>query len=630
MPADATPIADLAPAGMEAWLSRHPRRVTAALLGAAVFVRLLLCLQLAAGPLPRLHDYVVGSDGHFFDAWGRRVAGGEWLQRAPLHPMTSWMKIVADNALAIDPHLPVTLGLASDLRYDRAAMGDRLWDHWLGGATFYQEPAYPYLVGLTYRVAGPNAWYVFGWQLALGVAGVLLVHRLGRRLFSETAAAAAGALAVLAPIPLLYEVTLLRDGMVVFATLALALLMHWAPAGGRRRWLALGLAFGAAALVKQSLLLFPVVMGAWRVASVRARPLDRVAAAGLVAAGMAIALLPAVLRNLAVGAPALAMNGSATAMLAIYHVSSANPFDLVVAPEFIRVLLAADGRFAASLLEAARTHQSIWGFLALNLSKLLYAWHGFEAPSNVDFYVYRQGVPLLATLPATFVVLLPLAGIGVATRRAANAWPLLVAILASVPTLVLGAVLSRYRAPITAALLPLAGAGAVRAASWIAGRRWWWLGAAAGATALYLAWGTADPPGKEPAVRARTYAWAGVEMTQRRQPAFAALCLQESLRLVPGAPDVESWLGQALFASGDPWGALPHLESAARSLDSARFRELYARVLASVGRRGEAIAQARAALSADPGGAGARELLDSLERDAPGAAEPHPRPEGMP
>ena len=630
MPADATSIADLAPAGMEAWLARHPRRMAAALLGAAALVRLILCLQVAAGPLPRIHAIVTDSDNRFFDEWGRRVAHGEWLQREPLHPTFSWMKRVADDAMAIEPGLPVTTGLAPDLRYDRVAMEGKLWDHWLGGATFYQEPAYPYLVGFTYRLLGPNPWWVFGWQLALGIAGVLLVHRLARRLFSETAAAAAGAIAVLAPIPLFFEVTLLRDGLVVFATLALALLMHWAPSGGRGRWFALGLAFGGAALVKQSFLLFPLVMGAWRVATVRSRPRDRVAAAGLVGTGMAIALLPAVLRNVAVGAPALAMNGSATAMLAMYHVSTATPFDLVVSPEFTRVLMAADGRFVASLLEAVRTHQSVWGFLALNLRKLLYAWNGFEAPNNVDFYLFREGAPLLAALPATFVVLLPLAGIGVATRRAATSWPLLVAILASVPTLVLGAVLSRYRAPVAAALLPLAGAGAVRLASWIAGRRWRPLAAAAGATALYLAWGTADPPGKEPAIRARTYAWAGVEMAQRKEPAFAALCLQESLRLVPGAPDVEAWLGQALFASGDPQGALPHLESAARSLDSARFHELYARVLAMVGRRGEAIAQARAALSADPGGAGARELLDRLEGDAPRDAEPHPRPEGRP
>jgi 4-amino-4-deoxy-L-arabinose transferase-like glycosyltransferase len=606
---------------MESRFARHPRRVLAILLGAAVFVRLIYCLQLGAGPLPRVHAFIADSDNHFFDEWGRRIAGGDWLQRAPLHPMASWMRNVAENAMSKDPLLPVKLGLAAGPGYDRAAMETRLWDHWLGGATFFQEPAYPYLVGITYRLAGPRVWHVFAWQLALGVAGVVIVHRLSRRVFSETAAAAAGALAVLAPIPLFYEATLLRDGLVAFATLALALAMHWATSGGRKRWLVLGLAFGAAALVKQSFLFFPVLMGAWRLAAVRARLRDRVIPVLLVAAGMVVGFLPAVLRNLAVGAPAFALNGSAAAMLAIFHTASASPFDLVLGPEFVRVLMATDGHPLASLVEAARTHASVWGMLALDLKKLLYAWHGFESPNNVDFYLFRQGAPLLAALPATFVVLVPLAGIGLATRRAANAWPLLVAILASIPTLVLAAVLSRYRAAIAAALLPLAGAGVVRLVSWVAARRWVATGTAAAAAALYLSWATGTPPGKEPQARAHAYAFIGVDWLALGEPAFAVPYLQESLRLLPGAPTVEARLGQAFLACGDHQRALQYVEAAARSFDSGALRELHARVLAAVGRREEAIAQARAAMTTDPPGEGARVLLDRLERDATSAAE---------
>jgi 4-amino-4-deoxy-L-arabinose transferase-like glycosyltransferase len=596
---------------LEEWLALRSRAVALALAGAAVFVRLILCLQVAAGPLPRLHDVVLASDNHFFDAWGRRVAAGDWLQAEPYHPMPDWMWDVARSALAQDPLLPAKLRLATGA--GAAPLETQLWDRWLGGATWFQEPAYPYLVGLTYLLTGPEPWHVFAWQLALGVAGVWLVHRLARRLFSETAAAAAGVLAVLAPIPLFYEVTLLRDSVVAVATLALALAMHAAPRGGRLRWLGLGIAFGAAALLKQSFLFFPAGMAAWRLAAVRTPWRDRLAAAGLVAAGMAAALLPAILRNVAVGVAPLAMNGSAAGMLAIFHTANASPFDLTVPPEFTRVLLASDARPLASLAEAARTHASAWGMVLLELKKLAYAWHGFESPNNVDFYVFRQGAPLLAALPATFVLILPLAGAGLATRRASDAWPLLVAVAASVPTLVLAAVLSRYRAPITAALLPLAGAGAVRLAAWIAARRWLPLAAAAAATALYVAWATASPPGKEAGARAQRYALSGVAWLGRGEPLFAALHLQEALRLEPGAPQVEARLGQALLASRDPAAALPHVEAAARSLHSARMRELHAEVLAALGRREEAILQARAALAAEPGHAGARALLERLE-----------------
>jgi 4-amino-4-deoxy-L-arabinose transferase-like glycosyltransferase len=602
-------------AALEAWLRVRARAVTAVLVGAAVFVRLLLCLQVAAGPLPRVHEIVEGSDNGFFDAWGRRVAAGDLLQAAPFHPMPAWMRHVSREVLAADPAVPVRLGLAPDAGYDPAAMEGRLWDHWLGGATWFQEPAYAYLVGLTYRVTGPDPWHVFAWQLALGVAGVWLVVRLGRRLFSHAAGAAAGALAVLAPVPLFYEVTLLRDALVVVVTLALALLVHAAPGAGRRGWLGLGVAFGAAALLKQSFLFFPAAMMAWRVAAVRAPLRARLEAAGLVAAGMAAALLPAVARNLAVGVPPLAMNGSAAGMLAVFHSANASPWDLTLTPEFPRILVASGGRPLAALAEAARTHADGWGgMLLLELRKLAYAWHGFESPNNVDFYLFRQGAPVLAWLPATFVVLLPLAAVGLASRRALEAWPLLVAVAASVPTLVLAVVLSRYRAPITAALLPLAGAGVVRIAEWIAARRGVPLGAAAALAAAYLAWATGSPAGKEPPARALAYARAGVGALERHEPEYAALNLQEALRLQPGAPQVEARLGQALLAAGDPAGALPHVEAAARSLDSARMHELHAEVLAALGRADEALAQARAALAKDPGRPTARALLDRLER----------------
>ncbi|BDG04285.1 glycosyltransferase family 39 protein [Anaeromyxobacter oryzae] len=614
---DATPSTpDLAPAALETWLRLHPRRVTGALAGAAIFVRLILCLQAAATPLTRIDTLVAESDNHFFDEWGRQIAGGDWLQRAPLHPTTRWMRQVADQALARDPELPVKLGLAPDAGYDRPAMEVRLWERWLGGATFFQEPAYAYLVGLTYGLFGANVWHVFLLQLALGVCGVLLVHELARRLFSETAAAAAGVLALLAPIPLLYEITLLRDSLVAVLTVALALAMHWAPGGRRVRWLILGLAFGGATLVKQSFLFFPMLMAAWRLATVRAPLRERLAAAGLVTAGLGIALLPAVLRNVAVGVPALALNGSAAGMLAMFHTASASPIALTVPPEFSRVLVAADGRPLASFVEAARTHPSPWGFVALNLRKLLYVWHGYEAGNNVDVHLFKLGAPLLAALPATFVVLVPLAGVGLASRGAARAWPLLVAIAASIPTMLLAAVLSRYRAAVAIALLPLAGAGLVRASGWIAARRWRPVAWAAAVSALYLAWATRSLPGKAPAEEGAVYASDGLRWLDRGEPAYAALHLEESLRLVPHVPQVEALLGRALLDAGDAPGAITHLDAAARSLDSPRFRELHAVALAAVGRRDEALASARAALRADPDRAAARALLEAPEGGA--------------
>jgi len=101
---------------------------------------------------------------------------------------------------------------------------------------------------------------------------------------------------------------------------------------------------------------------------------------------------------------------------------------------------------------------------------------------------------------------------------------------------------------------------------------------------------------------------------------MAALYLQESLRLEPRAPAVEGALGQALLVAGEPQRALGHLETASRFSDSRALRELQARALAAAGRHEEALAAAKSAQAAGPEGAAARELLERLEHDGPGAA----------
>jgi 4-amino-4-deoxy-L-arabinose transferase-like glycosyltransferase len=508
-------------------------------------------LQVAAGPLARIHQFWPETDNHFFDAWGRKVAAGDLLQREPWHPTPAWMQLVAASAQKLDP------GLLDRLGIDRAApdqaRAEALWDHWLGGATWFQEPGYPYLVGLTYRLTGGTAWAVFLWQLAAGTLGVLAVWRLGVRVHSQLAGAAAGALAILAPVPLYLEVALLRDAAVAWLGPALALLMAWTVEGGRRRWLLLGLAVGGAALLKQTFLAFPVLMGAWRLAAVRSPWRDRLAAAGLVAAGVALALSPAVARNLAVGVPALAMNGSAAAMLPLNHTASAVPQGVRFDVDYVRALVASDGNLSRALAAALATHPGPGSVLALEGGKLLYAFHGFDVPNNVDLALFRQGSPLVASLPATPVLVMALGLLGLAGLRPGRGWPVLVAVAGSLPALLLATVVGRYRAALVAAMLPLAGVAVAQVVGWLRGRRWVPLTAGALATAAYLAWATGEPPGRGPARRAGEYRGAG-EHFAAIDPAYAALNFAEAVRLAPGDPGLRRRLDEVRRAAGEGGG----------------------------------------------------------------------------
>jgi tetratricopeptide (TPR) repeat protein len=197
-----------------------------------------------------------------------------------------------------------------------------------------------------------------------------------------------------------------------------------------------------------------------------------------------------------------------------------------------------------------------------------------------------------------------------------------VAVAATVPGLLLSTVLSRYRAPLTALLLPLAGAGAARLGTWALAWRWRRLGVAAAGTALYLAWAASSPPGQAPAERGTRYAWAGVGALANGQPAYATLLLRASLRLEPGAARVRARLAQALLSSGATAEALVEVEAAGRSFDSAALRELHAQALAAAGRVREAIAEAQAARALDPARASARDLLEALQNGPRQAATP--------
>ncbi|HEY3447437.1 MAG TPA: glycosyltransferase family 39 protein [Myxococcales bacterium] len=598
-------------AALEAWLAARRGRVAAALVTAAVFVRLLFCLQVAGGPLPRLHDYLKDSDNRFFEEWATHLAAGDWLQRVPLHPMHRWMEQTALAAAQADPTLAARAGLSSTQAAEPSKLASGLWDFWLAGTTWYQEPAYPYLVAITWRLTGSDPWHVYLWQLALGVLTVALIWSLSRKLFGETAGLVAAALAVLAPAPLMLEVSLLRDSLVIFTTVLLAWLMAWAAEeeeGSRSRWFVLGICFGAAVLVKTTFVLFPVLLAVWRLATVRSRWRDRLPAAGLAAAGMALALLPAIARNLAVGArPFSFASGAAT--MALYLTAHATPFELVPSQLYSNVLVASDGRFLATLVAAVKSHPSLGSFAALLGSKLLYAWHGYEGAQNVDLALFKQGSSVLALLPVGMPLLVPLACVGVASRKG---WPAAIAVLASIPTLLLALVVTRFRAPLLAALMPLAGYGAVRIASAAFRKRWIPLGAGAVVAGLYLVWASVPPAGLEPGRRAPFYAREGKKALDLGAHEFAALHFAEAMRLAPGDHESELHLGQALLGMKEPEEALPHLSRAAEVLATGEAREALADALVQLGRKDEARAQLRAAVAAEPGRDSARRRLEGL------------------
>jgi tetratricopeptide (TPR) repeat protein len=205
------------------------------------------------------------------------------------------------------PFFDILLGDANgyDQWAQRLAAGD-----WVGSEVFYQAPLYPYFLGLVYKVFGRDLLVVRIIQAVIGSASCALLGMAGARLFSKPVGLLAGlALALWAP-AIFFDGLLQKSVLDVFFVCAGLYLIaiiagnREPGTGSRNTWLALGATMGALALTRENALIFVLVILVWGVGSS-----TKVPHAGSARwfrsvvpflAGLAIVLLPVVVRNYAV------------------------------------------------------------------------------------------------------------------------------------------------------------------------------------------------------------------------------------------------------------------------------------------------------------------------------------------
>jgi cytochrome c-type biogenesis protein CcmH/NrfG len=188
----------------------------------------------------------------------RRIA---WL--AGLFFLGLFLRLAHFLTILDSPYFP-HVGL-DPLAYDhwgmRIAAGD-----WLGERIFYQDPLYPYFLGLVYWLAGHQHKIVIVLQCALGALISPLVYDATRRWFGAAEAAASGLLAAVYLPAVYYEGLILKTWLGAFLvaaglwTLAHALSF---PARWRPWWAASGLFLGLACLVRGNVLLFLPLLAVW-------------------------------------------------------------------------------------------------------------------------------------------------------------------------------------------------------------------------------------------------------------------------------------------------------------------------------------------------------------------------------
>jgi 4-amino-4-deoxy-L-arabinose transferase-like glycosyltransferase len=352
-----------------------------------------------------------------------------------------------------------------------------LWDDWCGTPRFYQDPVWPYVLALLYRVFGTNALWGILFNLVLGVATNLVIGLLAWRLFGGSVGVLAAALAILCGAIHVFDFTLLRDSGVILLSALLPLLaiqLRDRPTQGRA--LILGACWGIGIGLKSTFLLFlPGILWSLWPSSSKARG-EQLRSSGMVAIGLLLIGVPWVARDLALGiSPGLSR--SAAINFVQGNSVSSGPANWFFSVQDM------SGIFAASMEKGLlpvvwstlETHRSLGSIVSLYASKFLAIVNWIEIPNNVNLYYFAGYSPVLRLAGVNWSVIFPLALVGGALcvrRRVTGIAPLLIMAGAIFLALFGFLVFARFRSSLEALLIPFAAYGTVEVWACLRKKQW--------------------------------------------------------------------------------------------------------------------------------------------------------------
>lgn len=553
------------------------------------------------------------------------------------------------------------------------AWATRLVDgDWIGDQVFYQAPLYPYFLAVVRLGVGDDLWSIRLVQIGLGALSCGLLFLAGRAFLSRGAGIAAGLLLAAYPPAIFLDTLVQKAGLgLLWMTLLLWLLGCAQRKPGMLISALIGAALGLLMLTREeTMLLAPLILawialrqpattvtpptpapemilplefddgsapkrvGLWR--SVLKRVRARHAAAFV--AGLALVLMPAAIRNYAVGGEFvlttsqagpnfyIGNNPSANGMYAPLRPGRSNtPYERQDAVDLAqqamgRTLTASEVSrywFGRSF-EFIQSQPGAWLRLIGRKAALLV--NAYEIPDAEDQYFFERFSPLLRTLSGVWHlgVLAPLAAAGMVLTigRWREVWLLHAITLTLIVGVLLFFVFARYRFPLVPVLMLFAGAAvahlvgsavsaarprSARAPAASLPRTLLTLVAAvlaAAAAAIASNW----PLFERDFQLAIAYSNAGAAMADAGDDAAAMRLLNESLRLDPNLPD--TLVNKALVhgRAGQLEEAIVLLRQAARQRpDDARIEFRLGTAIAETGDFAEAARHFSRAVQLGPG-----------------------------
>ncbi|UCC31125.1 MAG: tetratricopeptide repeat protein [Phycisphaerales bacterium] len=513
----------------------------------------------------------------------------------------------------------------------RIASGD-----WWGDEVFYQAPAYPYLLGVIYSVAGHNLMLVHVVQIIMGAMSCVLIYLAGRRFFGERAGLAAGVLLALYAPAIFFDGVIHKTGLGLFLTsLLLYLLARTLDRTTTVGFVLCGLASGVLALTRENMLLLIAVVPVWILLRTKdCRIKGRLGWTLGYLAGAALVLVPVGFRNYSVGSvfavttfnvgPNFYFGNNPDANGLYEPLRHERQDPLFERQDAIDVAEQALGRELApgevSDYWFRRGMAFVTGqpvaWLRLMLRKVLLTWNRFEVPDTEDLYTYAEWSSLLGVLRTVFHfgVLAPLgiAGIVLSWPQWRRAWLLYLLLAFITAGVAIFFVFARYRFPLVPVLVPLAGYACIESLAACRARRVRTLAVAA-AFAVVAAFLVNRPMVPESAYRSVAFANLSIACGQAGRMGDAERYLHRAIELYPDNAAAHGRLGMLMARTGRPEAGVKHLRKAT-ALDptvAATHVDL-ARVLAGQGRTDQAELHYRQAIRLKPDGKHARMALVEL------------------
>lgn len=369
----------------------------------------------------------------------------------------------------------------------RIAGGD-----WLGERAFYDPPLYAYFLGVIYRVIGHDYFYTRLLQILIGSAHCVVIYALGTKMLNRRAGIIAGIIAALYKPLIYYDAAIMKAFLDTALTDSMLLVLMAAIEKRRQHWWLLGgVLLGLLSMLRVNMLAFAAIGAVLFGYGFLKRPWlggrRKIAVSCVVwFSGIVAVLLPVALRNMAVSGQFIIVSS----YMGQNFYTGNNPYN--TSGNYARIpFVRANPKYEEEDFRretirrtgvANPTPREISDFwmaesiryilqepgaaLSRLAARLRIFWNSYEVPDtyNMDFEAkYFTPYLKLPFFNFGFVGPLGLVGMVLLWRERRRLWPLYAFLPIYMLTILPFFVFDRYRLAVVGSLIAFGGAGTIRA-----------------------------------------------------------------------------------------------------------------------------------------------------------------------